>query len=229
MRILAIDTALSACSVGIFDDDHGGVIASQTIAMDRGHAEAIIPIISEEMEKVPGSFGSLDRICVTVGPGSFTGIRVGISAARAIGLALQIPVVGVATLSALAAPLVLDGSTGNVVAIIDARHGNIYITAYAHGGRMFLTPRILAVRDALRLLGSGPFRFVGPGAPLLAIEAWSLGYVAEVEGEMISPDISFVARLGMVADPASAPPRPLYIKAPDAKPQGATHIERLEA
>jgi hypothetical protein len=80
----------------------------------------------------------------------------------------------------------------------------------------------------VRALGAGPLRLTGSGAPMLAIEAWSMGLQAEVVGDRLAPDIAYVARLGLSADPASAPARPLYLKAPDAKPQPAPVIERVE-
>ena len=80
-------------------------------------------------------------------------------------------------------------------------------------------PRFASKHDAVNDLGSGPFRLAGSGAPILAIEAWQRGIDADIVGDRITPDINYVARLGLLADPSSAPPRPLYLKAPDARPQ----------
>ena len=187
--------------------------------MERGHAEALIPLIERVMAGTEGGFASLDRIGVTVGPGSFTGLRVGIAAARAIALAWSIPAVGVSTLAALAAPLILDDRTGTIGVAVDARHGHVFFAAFHADGRILVPPRFAAVSDAMRQLGEGPLRLAGSGAPILAIEAWSRGISADIVGDRIAPDIAYVARLGLLADPASAPPRPLYLKAPDAKPQ----------
>ena len=192
--------------------------------MERGHAEALVPLIDRVVSAVEGGFAGLQRIAVTVGPGSFTGLRVGISAARAIGMACGVPVVGVSTLAALAAPLILDQKPGLVAAAIDARHGNVFFAAFGHDGRALAPPRCMPVRDAVRSLGAGPVRLAGSGAPMLAIEAWSAGMVAEVTGELGAPEITIVAKLGLLADPGSAPPRPLYLKAADAKPQTAARI-----
>ncbi len=187
--------------------------------MERGHAEALIPLIERVMGGIDGGFGSLDRIAVTVGPGSFTGLRVGIAAARAIALCWSIPAVGVSTLAALAAPLILDDKPGTIGVAVDARHGHLFFAAFHADGRIQVPPRFAAVDEAMRQLGEGPLRLAGSGAPILAIEAWSRGLTAEIAGDRISPDITYVARLGLLADPSSAPPRPLYLKAPDAKPQ----------
>ena len=84
MRVLAIDTALGACSACIIEAGETVPLAAETIPMDRGHAEALMPLLDRLSAQVDGGFESLDRVAVTVGPGSYTGLRVGISAARGI-------------------------------------------------------------------------------------------------------------------------------------------------
>lgn len=216
MKILAIDTALGAASACLFESASNQVLARETVWLERGHDQTIVPLIDRVVAE-GGGRASLDRVAVTVGPGSFTGIRVGISAARSIGLALGAPVVGVSTLAAYVAPLLLDRSDGVAACAIDARHGRIYVTAFA-GGNQIIAPRIAAPREAVRAMGSGPLRLVGSGAAALAIEAWSMGVAAEVVSDAAAPDIAFVARLGAAAETQSAPPRPFYLKAPDVKP-----------
>jgi len=105
MRVLAIDTALETCAAAVLDI-HGGKMASESLPMVRGHAEALIPLIDRVMRQADMPFSALDRIAVTVGPGSFTGLRVGISAARGIALTAGKPVLGLTTLAAFAAPLI---------------------------------------------------------------------------------------------------------------------------
>src|ERR1700710_1420005 len=105
MLILAIDTALDACAAGVLDTDAGEMIAMESQAMKRGHAEALMPLIGRVMKDSGTAFASLDRIAVTTGPGSFTGLRVGLSAARGIGLAADKPVVGLSTLAGYAGPI----------------------------------------------------------------------------------------------------------------------------
>src|SRR5213078_673700 len=118
MLILAIDTALDACAAGVLDTDANKLIAQESQAMKRGHAEALMPLIARVMKESGIAFSSLDRIAVTTGPGSFTGLRVGLSAARGIGLAASKPVVGLTTLAAYAAPHIAhDDKTAIAVAI----------------------------------------------------------------------------------------------------------------
>src|SRR6266705_7028939 len=106
MLVLAIDTALDACAAGVLDTDAGKLIARESQAMKRGHAEALMPLIARVMKESGLPFAALDRIAVTVGPGSFTGLRVGVAAARGIGLAAGKPVVGLTTLAAMAVPFI---------------------------------------------------------------------------------------------------------------------------
>ena len=226
MRVLAIDTALSACAACIWQAGGGELLASETIPMERGHAEALLPLIDRLSSHTEGGFEGLDRVAVTVGPGSYTGLRVGIAAARGIGLAAGIPVIGVATLSAYLAPLMAGDQRGLYAAAIDARHGQIYIQALAPGGRAIIPPSLMTYREALRLLGSGPLLVTGSAAAMLAAEARAHGVEALVAAASPAPDIAWVARLGAIADPNQALPKPLYLREPDAKPQAGARIPR---
>lgn len=217
--VLAIDTALSAVSACMLSSGETTPLSAESMPMERGHAEALVPLIDRVVSRVDGGFEVVSRIAVTIGPGSFTGIRVGVAAARALGLACKVPVVGVSTLSALAAPSIASGYRSTIAAAIDANHGNVYVQSFAADGGTQLPPSVLPVAEVIRLLGSGPFRLVGSGAAMLAIEAWSLGLNADVVEHTLVPDIAFVARLGALADPKRALPRPFYLRPPDAKPQ----------
>ncbi|MGI8569297.1 MAG: tRNA (adenosine(37)-N6)-threonylcarbamoyltransferase complex dimerization subunit type 1 TsaB [Methylocella sp.] len=225
MKILAIDTALPAVSACVLDDGADSPEAIETIAMERGHAEALLPLIDRVMARVEGGFASLGRVAVTVGPGSFTGLRAGIAAARAIGIACKIPVAGVSTLAALAAPLILEQKPGLVVAAIDARRGNVFFAVFGPDGRAVLPPRIAPAREAVRALGAGPVRLAGSGAPLLAIEALAAGTETWIGRENAGLDIVFVAKLGLLADPVLTPPRPFYLAPPAAKAPEATQSQ----
>lgn len=226
MRVLAIDTALGACSACVFDSASAQPLAIESLPMERGHAEALLPLVDRVVDKIEGRFESLDRVAVTIGPGSFTGLRVGIAAARAIGLAAGVPVVGVTTLSALLAPLVAGGERRLLAAAIDARHGGVYFQAVAPGGRSIVAPAHLSVRDAVRYLGAGPVVLTGSGAAIVAAEAMGAGIPVSLAEAALAPDIVFVARLGAAADPAHALPKPLYLRAPDARPQDHARIAR---
>jgi tRNA threonylcarbamoyladenosine biosynthesis protein TsaB len=226
MRVLAIDTALEACSAAVLDSDRGGITASETLAMTRGHAEAVMPLIARVMDLADVEFAELDRIAVTTGPGSFTGLRVGISAARGIALAAGKPAIGLSTLAGFAAPLIAEDDSTHVVAAIDARHDNVYLQVFGAGGRTLVAPRIATLRDAVRAAMTGPARIIGTAANLVA-GAWPKGaeppLLVENSG---APDIGWIARLGAAAADDCGPPKPLYLRTPDAQPQDAARLPR---
>jgi tRNA threonylcarbamoyladenosine biosynthesis protein TsaB len=226
MRVLAIDTALAACSAAVLDMSRGGITASETLAMNRGHAEALMPLVARVMDRAALEFADLDRIAVTTGPGSFTGLRVGISASRGIALAAGKPAIGLSTLAGFAAPLIAEDDDSNVMAAIDARHDHVYIQVFGTGGRTLVSPRIATLRDALRAAVTGPVRVIGSAAGQLAA-AWPKGVDRPVlVDERGAPDIAWIARLGAAAAEGYGPPRPLYLRAPDAQPQDAARLPR---
>jgi tRNA threonylcarbamoyladenosine biosynthesis protein TsaB len=226
MRVLAIDTALEACSAAVLDSEQGGVVASVSLPMARGHAEALMPVIARVMDAAEIEFAGLDRIAVTTGPGSFTGLRVGISAARGIALAAGKPAIGLTTLAGFAAPHIAAHDGSPVVAVIDARHDHVYLQIFGSGGRTVVPARITPLRDAVRAAMASPPRIVGSAAELLAA-AWPKIETPPVLVEQrAAPDIDWVARLGAAAGDNHAPPKPLYLRAPDAQPQDAARLPR---
>jgi tRNA threonylcarbamoyladenosine biosynthesis protein TsaB len=225
MRVLAIDTALEACSAAVLDTESGGV-ASESLPMVRGHAEALMPLIGRVMKQADMAFSALDRIAVTTGPGSFTGLRVGISAARGIALAAAKPVVGLTTLAAYAAPHIAHDDKTAIAVAIDARHLHVYLQIFGPGGRTLIAPRIANIADAVRAAAIGPVRIVGTGATMLAV-AWPARELPPVlVDESRAPDIVWVGRLAAAADEGTSEPKPLYLRAPDAQPQDAARLPR---
>ncbi len=131
MRILAIDTALEACSAAVLDTEHGGAIAHESLADGaRPRRGADAADRARARSRPGGTFTEIDRIAVTTGPGSFTGLRVGIAAARGIALAAGKPAIGLSTLAAYAAPFIAADDTLPVVAAIDARHDHVYLQVF---------------------------------------------------------------------------------------------------
>lgn len=212
----------------MLEGDDPAPLAAESIRMERGHAEALLPLLDRVMSRTEGGFSRLDLVVVTIGPGSFTGLRIGIAAARAVGLAVPCPVVGVSTLSALMAPL-LDAEPpppGIVVAAIDARGGRVYAQAIGASGRIIIPPSVLTLREVVRALGSGPVTAVGSAAAAVVTEALSVGLDARVHPAPPDPELLWVARLGAAADPDEAVPRPLYLASPDARPQDGYRLPR---
>ncbi len=219
MLILAIDTALDACAAGILDTDAGELVAQESVGMKRGHAEALMPLIARVMKASGIAFPRLDRIAVTTGPGSFTGVRVGLSAARGIALAADKPVVGVTTLTAYAAPIVSRNAEHPVISAIDARHDHVYFQAVAGNGSPLIRPQVAPVEEALGAARFGAAHLVGNAAGILA-DRWPPDAPPPLSVDaQAAPDIAWVAWLGAAVSPTTAPARPFYLRAPDAKPQ----------
>jgi tRNA threonylcarbamoyl adenosine modification protein YeaZ len=223
MRVLAIDTALGACAVAVLDSERGAVLASESLDMQRGHAEAVMPLIARVMDAARCEFSDLDRIAVTVGPGSFTGLRVGISAARGLALAAGKPAVGLSTLSALAAPHVAARSDRAIIAAVDARNDHVYFHVFAPNGATIVSPRLDRVRSAVRAVPIGPTVITGSAANLVAAN-WPSGSPKPRIDARDAPDIGWVARLGAAAQEDGAPPKPLYLRSPDARPQEGARL-----
>ena len=218
MLILAIDTALDACSVAVLDTETAELRAQESQLMRRGHAEALMPMIARVMQSADLAFTSLDRIAVTVGPGSFTGLRVGISAARGLALAAERPAIGLTTLSAYAATIVGQSRSAPVISAIDARHDHVYFQIVAGDGSQLVRPRVASVDEAIAASQFGAPHLVGNAAKILA-ERWPKDseHPVAVEAQP-APDIVWVAWLGAAANPETNPARPFYLKVPDAKP-----------
>jgi tRNA threonylcarbamoyladenosine biosynthesis protein TsaB len=226
MLVLAIDTALDACSAAVLDSERRVIVASETQPMQRGHAEALMPLIARVMDVAAIEFRELDRIAVTTGPGSFTGLRVGISAARGIALAAGKPAIGLTTLAAFAAPHIAEDDTLPVVAAIDARHNNVYLQVFGPRGRTVVAPKVASLREAVRAAQTDPARIVGSAAQLIAAAWPKTEPLPPTVDQRGAPDISWIARLAAAADEGHGSPKPLYLRAPDAKPQDAARLSR---
>ena len=207
--VLAIDTCLDACQAALWSD--GAVLVALSEPMRRGHQERLAPMVEEAMRGAGRIFHALDRVAVTVGPGSFTGLRVGLAFAKGLGLALDRPVVGVGVLEALA-----DGAPEPfAAAVVDARRDQLYLQVFGQG-RALMAPDVLPVATAAarlaELVGGGPAALVGPGAGLLA------GVMPQARvDERAAPNPAAIAAIGARATPPFPPPRPLYLRAPDAR------------
>jgi len=211
LNILALDTCVEACSVAVWADER--TLAAISEPMSRGYQERLAPMVAEALAEAGLIPAQLDRIAVTVGPGSFTGLRVGLAFAKGLALALDRPCVGIGALEALG----LSAGGGFVAACLDARRGRVYLQAFVDG-RAVMAPDILDVDVAAsvaELWTGGPARLVGSGAPLIAQVL--PGAIVE---PLATPDAAVLARLAAGRE-SPPPPRPLYLRAPDAKIPGS--------
>ncbi len=223
MNILAIDTATAACSAALMGD--GAIIAARHVAMLRGHAEALLPMVEEIMAEAGVAYSALGLIAATVGPGAFTGLRVGLAAARGLALAGGLPIIGVTTLEALA-HAVEDGSgERSVVALLNARRGEVYYQAYDPALAPLGPPRVGAAEAIV--LPKGPVLLVGDGAALLPAARDGNSGDIEIIPSLL-PDAAVVAGIAAArfdpAAPPERPPEPLYLRASGARRPPATNL-----
>ena len=219
MKILAVDTALGACSVALLEDDR--LLAHIFEPMERGHAERLAPMVDEAMKQACVGFAALNRLAVTVGPGTFTGQRVGLAFMRGLRLALHIPLTGVSTLGAMAMAAMAKTGLTRAAAIHDARRAEAYLLL-REGDAVVQPPVVLPFADGVaRIDAFGPCALAGTGA---ASAHESLGHDFTLSN-IRQPDALWVARLAQKSPISSEAPGPLYLRAPDAKlPGGKTLV-----
>lgn len=222
MKILAVDTALGACSAAV--TKNGETLAHRWMAMPRGHAEALAPMVDEVMREAGLAFADLERLAVTTGPGTFTGQRVGLAFMRGLRVALGLPLVGLTTLEAMAAAAEYEAETSWAAVLHEARRGEVYAALYK--GRETILPIQVAPYEAMlekirtatgSLARSGKLALAGTAAPDAAAWLEAKGAVAVVLTAVRQPDALWVARLAEAAPETPEPASPLYLRAPDAR------------
>jgi tRNA threonylcarbamoyladenosine biosynthesis protein TsaB len=231
MNILAFDTCFDGCSVCIAQRRGEAVVelASAFESFETGHAERLIPMIGEAMEQAGLGFHELDRIAVTVGPGTFTGTRIGVAAARGFALATGTKLVGVSSLAVMAEVVARDLRTGGdgILVAVDARRGEVYAQLVGAGGLDANSePLLLSMEDAARMGGSGHLIAVGSGAAAVTAAALGQGRQATALLPDLLPDARALAPMAAVLAVTEGPLHPLYLRPADAKPQGDKAIAR---
>lgn len=197
ITLLAIDTAAPRLQLAL---RHQGVIDTSVDEIAQGHAELIMPRIEALLKRNNVGFADLDRIAVTTGPGSFTGLRIGLSAARGLGLALEIPVIGVPSLLAIS----LSAPPGQpAVVLLDARRHEAYFQRFAGPGHSSDRPRLLPMDEARGRVAAG---------------------VTVLDSPFV--DIARLATFATHLDPAAYPPEAAYVRDADAKPQEKFRVAR---
>ncbi|MFL5259627.1 MAG: tRNA (adenosine(37)-N6)-threonylcarbamoyltransferase complex dimerization subunit type 1 TsaB [Hyphomicrobiales bacterium] len=215
MIVLALDTSMAGCSVALYDAAQARLIADRFSFVQKGHADLIAPLVRELMNEAGLTFPELGCIGVTVGPGSFTGVRTGLAMARGLGLALGIPVVGLDTLSAIACNTVDRGAS--LVVAADARRSQVYYASFGPGLRLEDGPVVLGLDEALMRLPKSEAAILGTGADAL-IEASSRSDLIRLQRGDLPRAGAFAGRIAEM-EPRGDPPEPLYLRPPDARPQ----------
>lgn len=196
--LLAIDTAGPRLQLALARDESTDVLVED---MPTGQAERIFPAIAELLARDGVTYADLTRLAVTTGPGSFTGVRIGLSAARGLGLALGIPVVGVPTLLALSLTATCDA----LAVLLDARRGEAYFQLFSGPGIPVGEPQLLGAGAARQRVPAGADIVTDPMVDIARLAAFAAG-----------------------ADPAAFPPDAAYVRDADAKPQDKFRIARAE-
>ena len=219
MLILALDTSMAACSVCVYDTDKSLVIGANLRFMDRGQAEALAPMVQDTMKMAGVGFADLSRIAVTTGPGTFTGVRIGLAMARGLGVALNIPITGINSLVAIAANETAKNLA--IVVAVDARAGEIYFASFDQSGHEVTAPVVVALSEAHKFMPSHPVRILGTAADMLLNKMDGHQHLRSEAGDL--PIAANFMRLAASTPASDIPPEPLYLRAPDVKPQ-ATKI-----
>jgi len=242
MNILALDTCFGACSVAACRAETEVVRAFEL--RQTGHAEALMPMVERVMAEAGLSFSDLERIAVTTGPGSFTGMRIGVAAARALALATGARLAGFSTLQVMAETARARHAAGlplgepravlpdYILVAVDARKEQVYAQLFGRDASLIAPAAVLSPQDAATLLPDAPVAIVGSGAGCVAAAVSSARANIITLYPDLQPDAAclavMAARMGPDQDAESAATiRPLYLRPPDAKPQHGKSIPRL--
>ncbi len=220
MIVLAIDTAGTGCFAAVYDSASDTVLALAGADIGRGHAEQLMGFIDEALAACGKALVDIGRVAVTVGPGSFTGIRVGVAAARGFALALNVPAVGVSTLAAIAEAARERHPGRAILATIDAKRDELYCQSFEAGGTPRSEALMLEIPDAQKLFAGFDGLICGTATRHLTDQP------PENTAQTDLTDIRLVARLGAAADPSRGKPSPLYLRGPDVKSQAGFAVAR---
>jgi tRNA threonylcarbamoyladenosine biosynthesis protein TsaB len=212
MIILALDTASPVCAACLSRD--GQVLAEASETIGTGHAERLMPMVHELMAHANISYRDIGMIATSIGPGSFTGVRTGLAAAKGFAQALNIPAVGVSTLEAIAFEARQTAGNQALRVVIDAKRGEVHTQDFGPDGAPDGVPVLLSLQDAKG--GRGTRLLAGNGAGLVDAETISLLPQAPTASIKIYAEI---AELRGAIDTTSLTMMPLYLRGADAKPQ----------
>jgi tRNA threonylcarbamoyladenosine biosynthesis protein TsaB len=194
---LAMDTAAPRLQLALLRAD--GVVDVLVEDIAKGHAEILFDRLGDLLARNGLGYETIERVAVTTGPGSFTGLRIGLSAARGLGVARKVPVLGIPSLLAVS----LGAASGPVAVLIDARREEAYFEAFPQPGMVGEGPRLVPMTEARAAVPAGATLIESPFV-----------------------DIGAMARFAAGLDPAAYPPHAAYVRDADAKPQDASRIPR---
>ncbi|MDN2566178.1 tRNA (adenosine(37)-N6)-threonylcarbamoyltransferase complex dimerization subunit type 1 TsaB [Aquibium sp. A9E412] len=224
MTLLAIDTAADRCAACLFDAGTGRTAGRAERAMQTGHAEHVVAVIDAALAAAGLDYAALSAVAVTVGPGSFTGVRVGVAAARGLALALSLPSAGVTTLEGLAAETAARHPGRPVLAAVGNRPAALAAALYDADGAEVAAPALLSAAEAAAVAGRAGAVLCGSAAE--AVRAADAALALDADGLAATADIATYARLAARRGFAGDKPRPLYLRPPAAVPQAGFAVPR---
>ena len=226
MKVLAIDTAAELCAACVFDAGASRELGRSVREIGKGHAEALIPVMAGALADAGCDYSDLGAIAVAAGPGSFTGVRIGIAAARGLALALDIPATGVTTLAALAhdARGVFPGRA--CLSVLDAKRGELYVALYDAAGVETVAPMITDAASAAELARDHDAVLTGSGAGLVGEAAGDR--LVEIAGGGRTADILAYATCAVASGFSGQKPKPVYLRGADARPHSGFAVPRRE-
>ncbi len=225
--LLALDAAGAACSAALWRD--GGIVAHRFAAMRRGQSEHLVPMIEEVMTAAETAYDTLDGLAVTIGPGGFTGVRIGLATARGLALALRRPLIGISSFEAVAAAVPTAERSGRMLAVVlDSKRHEVYVQAFAPSDTGDLRPvapgAAVAPADLDAWLPAGPVVLAGDAAPAARAALQAAGrevHAATSPGLADAVQVAALAAARPLPPPAADMPQPLYLRAPDVTPSPA--------
>ncbi|RWG50787.1 MAG: tRNA (adenosine(37)-N6)-threonylcarbamoyltransferase complex dimerization subunit type 1 TsaB [Mesorhizobium sp.] len=221
MKLLAIDCAANLCAACVHDADAGIELGRQVLDLGKGHAEHLMAVIEAALKAGGIGYQGLDAVAVSIGPGSFTGLRVGVSTARGLALALKIPAIGVTTLEALAAEAANAFPGRAVLAALDAGREELHTALFDEALVLTYGPTVATLSQATGMAVDAKAVLTGTAAPLIAAS----GHGFDTGPAVATADIATYARLAAAKGPG-AKPKPLYLRGADAKPQAGFILPR---
>lgn len=222
MRMLAIDTASVVCAACVYDTVLRQEEGRAVLELGKGHAEHLMAVVGDVMQQANIAFRQLGAVAVSIGPGSFTGVRVGVSAARGLAMALKVPAIGVTTLEALAAEARQRFGDVPVMSALDAGRGEINAALYDEKGGALVEPAMMTLEEAVHLAQRRASVVAGSAGHRIGVELPSI----QTGSALATADIRFYAAIAAGRDAGGEKPRPLYLRGADAKPQAGFVLPR---
>jgi tRNA threonylcarbamoyladenosine biosynthesis protein TsaB len=224
MKLLAFDTSFQACSAAVWAD--GAIAAHERRLGDRGHAESLVPMLERVRLACGLAYADFDALAVTVGPGTFTGLRIALATARGLRIALRRPVVPVATMAAVAVAARPANAELPVLVAMDARRGALYVQEFDRHGVALAAPAVVPLERAASAVPAGALVLAGTAAEAVAAAAEARNDLILAPGRdqpgYGQPDARAVAAIAVAVASelppgAGEPPHALYLRAPDAR------------